>query len=151
MFIYSVENPETPDYESEVSHFTSCDPVVTDGEFAFVTLHSGTTCGNDLNVIQTYDVTDIQNPILLEQRNMISPKGLGLYNNYLFVCDDEIKIFDISPLPDNMSFVSSISVEAFDVIIQDNHLITIGEDKLSQYHLNPDDITDINLLSTIDF
>lgn len=40
MFIYSVQNPEEPQYLSEVQHFTACDPVIANATHAFVTLHT---------------------------------------------------------------------------------------------------------------
>jgi len=150
MFIFSLENPETPIQESMVQHFTACDPVVTDGEFAYVTLHSESTCGNNVNMLEVYNVTDIQNPVLLHQRNMIGPKGLGLYHEYLIVCDDELKIFDVSN-PTNMVFVTSVAIAGFDVIIQNDHLIVVGEDGLYQYSLDADDMTNITPLSTISY
>lgn len=148
MFIYSLENPEAPKKESSVEHFTSCDPVVTDGEFAYVSLHSNSNCGNNVNLLEVYNVTDIQNPVLVEQRNMASPKGLGLYNDYLILCDDEVKIFDVSD-PEKMTFAKSIDIAGFDVIIQNNHLIVVGKNSLNQYTLDPTNIENITHLSTI--
>ncbi len=150
MFIYSLENPEVPKKESSVEHFTSCDPVVTNGKYAYVSLHSNSNCGNNTNLLEIYNVTDIQNPILVEQRNMVSPKGLGLYNDYLILCDDELKIFDVSD-PEKMTFSKSIDISGFDVIIQNNHLIVVGKNSLSQYTLDPTNIENITHLSTMDY
>ena len=95
MFIYSIENPEEPQYKSDVQHFTACDPVIANSTHAFVTLHTNTICGNDTNVLEIYDVSEVLNPVLISSRNLTSPIGLGLYNDYLFVCDNEVKIFDV--------------------------------------------------------
>jgi len=73
---------------------------------------------------------------------------LGLYNNYLFVCDDVVKIFDVSD-PENSSLIHSISQNAFDVIIHNNLLILIGENGLYQYSLDENNIENIEHLSTI--
>lgn len=135
MFIYDLENPEFPKQLSSVEHFTACDPVIANDTHAFVTLHSNTNCGNDINVLEVYDVTDVTNPILLNSRNLTFPKGLGLYGNYLFVCDDEIKVFDVSN-PEESTLVTSIKKSAFDVIIRNDLLIAIGESGLYQYHLS---------------
>lgn len=148
MFIYSLSNPETPIRESSVSHFTSCDPVITDGVHAYVTLHSNSNCGNNINILEVYNVTNIQNPVLVHSRNLIHPKGLGLYNNYLIVCDDEVKIFNVTD-PENIVFETSINVQGFDVIIQDNLLIVVASDGLYQYELNPNNISDITALSEL--
>jgi len=137
MFIYSLDNPEFPQQLSRVEHFTACDPVIANETHAFVTLHSETFCGNDINVLEVYDVTDVTNPVLINTRNLSYPKGLGLYNDFLFVCDDEIKIFDVSN-PEESKLVTSIAREAFDVIIRNDLLIAIGESGLYQYSLIPD-------------
>lgn len=150
MFIYSVENPENPVQLAAVQHFTSCDPVVANATHAFVTLHSNTTCGNDLNVLEVYDTANPSNPVLIHQRNLMHPKGLGLYGNYLIVCDDEIKIFDIS-VPAEPVLVKSINKLCFDVIIRDNTLYAIGETGLYRYQLNPSDITNVVLESEVIF
>ena len=148
MFIYSVENPEIPTYLIDVQHFTACDPVVANFTHAFVTLHSDIGCGNTINVLETYDVTDVLNPVLISSRNLTRPIGMGLYQNYLFVCDDEVKIFDVSD-PENSVLVHSLNRNTFDVIIYNNLLILIGDNGLFQYSLDENDITNITELSTI--
>ena len=150
MYIYSLENPENPVQLSSVQHFTSCDPVVANATHSFVTLHSGTFCGNNLNVLQVYNTTDLNNPILVHSRNLISPKGLGLYNNYLFVCDDVIKIFNIEN-PNEPVLVNTIDKNCFDLIIRENSLFAIGENGLYRYELNPNLITDIQFKSQVNY
>ena len=148
MFIYNIDSPEEPNYVSDVQHFTACDPVVANDTHAFVTLHTNIGCGTNINVLEIYDVTDVTSPVLVSSRNLTKPIGLGLYNNYLFVCDNEVKVFDISD-PENSNLVTSIDVESFDVIINNGNLILIGENGLYQYSLDNNDITNITLLSTI--
>ena len=134
MFIYRLNDPEFPQKLSQVQHFTACDPVVANDTHAYVTLHSDTFCGNDINLLEIYDVTDVTRPILISSRNLIFPRGLGLYGDYLIVCDDEIKIFDVSN-PTESKLVNAIDRQAFDVIINGDLLITIGETGLFQYRL----------------
>lgn len=148
MFIYDVTNPEEPAYASDVQHFTACDPVVANETHAFVTLHTNIGCGTNINVLEIYDVTEVTNPIQISSRNLVRPIGLGLYGDYLFVCDDEVKVFDISN-PENSQLVTSIDVDSFDVIINNGNLVLIGENGLYQYSLDSNDITNINHLSTI--
>jgi len=151
MFIYSLENPEFPSKLSSVEHFTACDPVVANDTHAFVTLHSERFCGNDINVLEVYDITDVTNPILLNSRNLTKPKGLGLYGDFLFVCDDEIKVFDITD-PAASKLVTSIKRSAFDVIIRNDLLIAIGASGLFQYSLTYDSESGVTAteLSSID-
>ncbi|WP_430467878.1 LVIVD repeat-containing protein [Winogradskyella ouciana] len=149
MYIYNIDNPETPTYMSDVQHFTACDPVVANETHAFVTLHTNIGCGVNINVLEIYDVTEITNPVLVSSRNLTRPIGIGLYGDYLFVCDDEVKVFDVSN-PEESELVTSIDVNSFDVIINNGILVLIGENGLYQYSLDSSDITNINHLSTID-
>lgn len=148
MFIYDIANPEEPSYLSDVQHFTACDPVIANDTHAFVTLHSNIGCGTDVNLLEIYDVTDVTNPVLVSSRSLTRPIGIGLYGNYLFVCDDEVKVFDVSD-PENSQLVTSLNVSAFDVIINSGILILIGEDGLYQFSLDDSDINNIQHLSTI--
>ena len=148
MFIYNIQNPEEPAYLSDVEHFTACDPVVANATHAFVTLHSNIGCGTDTNVLEIYDVTDVTDPVLISSRNLTRPIGLGLYGDYLFVCDDEVKVFDVSD-PENSQLVTSLDVNAFDVIINNGILVLIGENGLYQFSLDDSDISNVKYLSTI--
>ena len=148
MYIYNIDNAEEPVYVSDVQHFTACDPVVANETHAFVTLHSNIGCGNTINVLEIYDVNDVTNPVLISSRNLTRPIGIGLYGDYLFVCDNEVKVFDVSD-PENSELVTSIDVNSFDVIINSGILVLIGENGLYQYSLDSNDITNINHLSTI--
>lgn len=150
MFMYSITNPEDPKLISSVSHFTACDPVVSDGTTAYVTLHSNTWCGNQTNALMIYDITNPENPVTLNARTLVQPKGLGLYGNYLIVCDDKIKIFDVSQ-PAYPSLVASIDRECHDVIVRGNELFAIGTGGVYRYSLNPDDITNITQVSSVEF
>ncbi|MBQ4822376.1 hypothetical protein [Aquimarina sp. MMG016] len=150
MFIYGLTNPEFPEKLSNVQHFTSCDPVIANETHAFVTLRGGSFCGNDLNVLQIYDVTTVTEPLLVSTRNLTSPNGIGLYGDFLVVCDDEIKVFDVSN-PLESKLVTSVNKNAFDVIISDNLMIAVGETGLYQYRLTTDGNMGVSIteLSTI--
>ncbi|NME69210.1 LVIVD repeat-containing protein [Flammeovirga aprica] len=153
MYIFSLENPEEPRNRASVQHFTACDPVVANDTLAFVTLHSNSNCGNNINQLEIYDIKDADNPVLLNTRGLIEPKGLGLYGNYLIVCDDEIKVFEIKEGQEGeVAFVTSIDKEAFDVIIQNDLLIAVGNEGVYQYTLYKNDNTFlVGHLSTINF
>lgn len=148
MYIYGIQNPEMPEYLSDVQHFTACDPVIANDQFAFVTLKGGNQCGTNLNKLEIYNVTDVVNPVLVSERNLTGPIGLGLFNDYLFVCDDEVKIFDVSD-PENSVLITAINRQVFDVIIQDDLLILIGANGLYQYRLDENNIENIQELSTL--
>jgi len=150
MFIYELNNPEFPKQLARVDHFTACDPVIANDTHAFVTLHSTAFCGNSINVLEIYDITNITQPVLVSSRNLSSPRGIGLFQNFLVVCDDEIKIFDITD-PAEAKLVNSINKRAFDVIISGDLMMAIGETGLYQYKLKSETSTTIETteLSTI--
>lgn len=148
MFIYSLENPENPTLLSEVQHFTACDPVVANSTNAFVTLHSNTFCGNNLNVLQVYDTSSLTNPTLIHSRNLLSPKGMALYGNSLFVCDDVIKVFDITN-PIEPVLLTTIDKSCNDLIIKNNNLFAIGTSGVYRYTLNPTNSNEIIFKSSV--
>jgi hypothetical protein len=150
MFIYSIQNPENPVQLSNVQHFTSCDPVVANDTHSFVTLHNNTSCGGDVNILQIYDSTDLTNPILIHQRNLTYPRGLGLYGKFLVVCDIDIKIFNIEN-PNEPVMVKSINKNCFDVIIKGNDLYAIGDAAVYRFLLHKNQITNVVLQSEILF
>jgi hypothetical protein len=151
MYIYSLENPENPVQLSQVSHFTACDPVVANATHAFVTLHSNSECGNDINVLEVYETSNPQYPTLVHRRNLSHPKGLGLYNNYLVVCDqNDLKFFDISN-PAEPVLANALPAICYDVIITGDTMFAIGEHSLYRYLLNPNDIENPVLQSQVNF
>ncbi|SOU85691.1 hypothetical protein PG913_00300 [Tenacibaculum pacificus] len=152
MFIYDITNKELPEKLAQSNHFTSCDPVVANGTNAYVTLHTNTNCQGMVNELKTYDITDIKNPILLNNRGLTQPKGLSLYgDNYLLVCDDSVKIFDISN-PKDSKYINEIPTKnAMDIIIRNNHAFIISENSIDQYELNTTNIESFTKISTFNF
>lgn len=150
MYIYSLQNPENPEYLSSAQHFTACDPVVANSTHAFVTLHSNTRCGNNINQLQVYDIANPQAPVMIHARNLVSPKGLGLYGHYLIVCDDVIKVFDITNASEPV-LATSIPAECHDVIITGNTLFAVGNHAVYNYTLNAANITQHALNSEVEF
>jgi hypothetical protein len=151
MFIYSISNPENPTKLSSVQHFTACDPVIANSTHSYVTLNSNATCGNNTNVLQVYDTRDLSNPKLIHSRTLTQPKGIGFYtSDYLLVCDDVIKIFNIQN-PAEPILVHAIDKNCFDVIVRDNTLFAIGNGGVYRYELNPSNIKDIKVISEVKF
>ena len=151
LFIYDITNPELPKQLSRSDHFRSCDPVVANDDYAFVTLHANTFCEGTVNELRTYDIEDLENPILLNTRGLTEPKGLGLFGDYLLVCDYTTKIFDVSDAS-NSIFVAEIPTsDAIDVIIRDNNAFIISSNSINQYELNASDIANFRELSSFKF
>lgn len=152
MYIYDLSNPEFPKELSRSSHFRSCDPVVANERYAYVTLHTNSTCFGTLNELQTYDISDIENPKLLNIKELTEPKGLSTFgSNYLLVCDDTVKIFDVSN-PEESKFIKEIPTRgALDIIIRNNHAFIISDESIDQYLLNIANIENFEKISTFTF
>jgi hypothetical protein len=98
MFIYDIKDPRYPNRLARVSHIRSCDPVVVQGNYAYITLNTNySSCGaSPNNVLMMYDVHDQRHPEKLQEIPLRGPQGLGVDGDLLFVCDKGLKIFDIS-------------------------------------------------------
>lgn len=144
MYIYNVKNPLLLSQSSFVSHFRSCDPVVANNKYAFVTLNSegspgGRRCWGNTNVLITYDVTDLKNVITLKTYNLTKPKGLGLLGNNLFVCDNLLRWYDASN-PSNLISKDNFAITANDIIPLEKRLILVGNDGITQLGFEKDSI-----------
>ncbi len=137
MFIYDIRNPEKPVYISQYNHVTSCDPVVVNGDYAFVTLRSGNNCNNVINELNVVSLADILNPKLVKAYPMFNPHGLGIDGNLLFICDgsDGLKVYDISDVftIDQHMIKHFENIKTFDVIPFNDVLIMTGSDGIYQY------------------
>jgi len=149
MLIYSVENPLEPKYRSFISHVWGCDPVVVENDIAYVTVHAGNMCGQNFNDLIIIDVKDVDNPKPIVTYAMTKPKGLGIDNGTLFICDEGLKIFDATdPLTLMGKRLAHYSgMEGYDVIPFNNVLMMIAEDGIYQYDYS--DLNKIKKLSKI--
>ncbi|UJH90920.1 hypothetical protein LZ575_19830 [Antarcticibacterium sp. 1MA-6-2] len=147
MFIYSIEDPSTPIYMSQIQHVQGCDPVVVAGDLAYVTLRGGNLCGQEESQLQVIDVSDKRNPLLLQTYEMESPYGLGVRDHRLFVCEGAsgLKVFDAANSPDLVLEEHFKELEAYDVIPLEDVLLLIGGGVLRQYSYKNDQV---NLMNT---
>ncbi len=151
MYVYSLQDPAYPEFISQFRHVSACDPVVVEGNYAYVTLRGGNLCGAIESQLDVIDISNIEMPELLETYTLSEPYGLGIENNILFVCDgsDGLKIYNASdPLAISDNLLAHYKdIDAFDVIPLGNVLLLIGNDGLYQYDYSS--IDDIKLLSHI--
>lgn len=142
MYIYGIENPEKPEFISEFRHGTACDPVVVDGDYAYVTLKGGNFCGSTESGLYVVDISNLENPELKVIYPMDGPNGLGIKENTLFVCDGDsgLKVYDKSDAP-NINLINAFEdIVAYDVIPMASSLLMIGERVLYQYEYEGNDI-----------
>ncbi len=150
MIICSIANPAQPVVTGTYSHVTSCDPVVVQGDIAYVTLRTGNRCTRGQNLLDVVDVSNKANPKQIKSILMTNPWGLGVDGKHLFVCDEAKKIvyFDLSD-PRNPVQIKTFPIKAMDVIPSNNVLLTTGADGITQYDYSnlP---TSLDLLSIIE-
>ncbi|MDL2230589.1 hypothetical protein LJB87_02210 [Alistipes sp. OttesenSCG-928-L06] len=157
MYIYDIASPEFPKLLSQVQHFSSCDPVVAAGNYAYVTLNSDNiTCWRGKNELQVYDISDPKSPQLVSPPiAMKSPRGLGVDEaaKILFVCDQGVKAFDLS-IPSEPEIFWDLTdvpqvkgMRGYDCIPMNGVLMVVGEDGLYQFDYTGENI---EFLSKID-
>ena len=135
MYIYNLVNPSSPEFVSDFTHWEGCDPVVVDGDYAYLTLRGGNLCGQLESVLEVIDISDKTNPTLAARYNLENPYGLGIKNDMLYVCDGTagLKLFE-RETPEDLKLVNSLKdIRAQDVIPLENSLIMIGGNTLYQY------------------
>jgi hypothetical protein len=149
MYIYDISSPATPVFVSEFQHGTACDPVVVDGDYAYVTLRGGNACGATESGLFIVDISTIEDPVLKTQYPMDGPYGLGVKDEKLFVCDGAsgLKVYDKSDVMNLIELNHFKDIQTFDVIPLENTLLMVGDGALYQYEYLNDTI---RLLSTLE-
>jgi len=151
MLVYSLSVPNTPIYLQNFWHITSCDPVVVQNDYAYITLRAGTACQNTnvnrLDIVKCSD--DYQQFDLVSSYDMTQPYGLGIDGNLLFVCDGSagLKVYDVSDKTQLRMLASFPKIQTYDVIPADGYLFMIGDDGFYLYDYS--DITNIRVLGNI--
>ncbi|MBX2845656.1 MAG: hypothetical protein KTR13_05515 [Saprospiraceae bacterium] len=154
LYIFDKADPSNPQYVSEFVHARACDPVVVQDDLAYVTLRSGNTCDGFTNQLDVIDVSEITEPQLLASHTMDSPHGLGIKDDFLYICDgySGVKVFDhtdsyainenlLAQVPDHF---------AYDIILLNNNTaIVLGLSDFYQYDVS--DPSNIQLLSSIKY
>lgn len=125
------------------------DPVIADNQYAYVTLHSGTTClgyNNQLDIVQ---LNNLSNAELVKTYNLTNPHGLSKDGNLLFICDgtDGLKIFDASNVQNLQLIKQFPGLETYDVIANNKIALVVAKDGLYQYDYS--NVNNIHLLSKI--
>ena len=135
LYIYSEsETPGKPKFTSQFSHARACDPVVVQGNYAYITLRNTGNCPGSENVLKVLDVTDLHQPQLIKDYPLTAPLGLAATENNLFICDgDKLKVFD-SADPLNIEGKSSTPLRGcMDIIHVNDSLIVTSLEGIIQY------------------
>ncbi len=151
MLIYNLNNPTQPEFTGQIEHVTACDPVVVQGDRAYLTIRTGTNCMGWLNQLEVIDISNYSSPHRIIEYGMTNPHGLGIDGNTLFVCDgnDGLKVYnaeDDVAIADNM-IAHYENITTFDVIPHNNVLIMSAEEGVYQYdYSNPESIVQLSFI-----
>lgn len=134
VYIYDLTDPANPAPMGAFTHGRSCDPVIADGKYAYVTLHAGSTCGGALNELDVLYVESLSYTSRIRTIPMTGPRGLAKDGNLLFVCDPPgVKIFDATQ-PDDPQLRTTINVgNAYDVVSLNKHLVVMSDKGVYQF------------------
>jgi len=151
MFIYNIYQPLAPVHVSTYTHVFACDPVAVEGNYAYVTLRSGTPCNNSVNQLEVIDIENLSAPSVIKTVPMSNPHGVGVENNTVYVCDrpEGLRVLDASDVTriDQAQLAVFSAINAYDVIPYGQKLIMIADDGLYQYDCR--NAQNIQLLSKI--
>lgn len=150
MLVYDISQPTTPTYVSEFWHVRSCDPVVAQDSFAYVTLRGGTNCGGTQNELHVLDISQPDAPEELHVYQLNGPYGLGIDGDLLFVCDGNagLRVYDASNPAQGLEQIAIFTdINAKDVIPHNGLLLMIGDDGFYQYRYENQKV---ELISKID-
>ncbi len=149
MYIYSISNPDQPAFIFRYAHIVSCDPVVVQGDRAYVTMRGGTQCNSGDNALEIIDIKDPYNPQLIANYRMASPHGLAVDGQILFICEGEygVRMFDIANERNIREIEHIEEYFAYDIIARSGVATVTGEDGIFQYTYGAQ--TGMDLLSKI--
>lgn len=151
MFIYDISNADQPKLTGKFGHVQSCDPVIADDQYAYVTLRSGTECQGFTNQLEVLKLNGITDPALVKIYTLTNPHGLSKDGDLLFICDgsDGLKVFNAAT-PSNIYLIKHLTgLTTYDVIAWNQKAIVSASDGLYQFdYTNPNEI---RLLSKINY
>lgn len=149
MFVYNISDVDNPSLVGQFSHVQSCDPVIADDDYAYVTLRTGSACFGNANQLDVLQLNSFTNPTLVKSYPFTNPHGLSKDGNVLFICDgsDGLKIYDAADV-NNLQLIRQFSnIETYDVIAYNHIALVVAKDGLYQYDYA--DLNNIHLISKI--
>lgn len=132
MHIFDITSKDNPFRTGSFTHARVCDPVISDGKNAFVTLRGGTQCAGFINQLDVVDISDLSKPKLLKLYPMKNPHGLSKEGDVLIICDgaDGVKFFNAADVNNIKQLAHVKGMNAFDVIALGKIAMVSAEDAL---------------------
>jgi len=118
MHIFDISSKDNPVKTGSFTHARVCDPVISDGKNAFVTLRNGTKCAGFINQLDVVDISDLSKPKLLKSYPLTNPHGLSKEGDILIICEgaDGVKFFNAADVNNIRQLAHVKGMNAFDVI-----------------------------------
>ena len=148
VYIYDNTDPLFPTFLSQFTHARSCDPVVVQGHYAYVTLRGNSSCRGGQNQLDILDITNVAKPVLTRTYPMQEPFGLGISDDTLFICDGRagLKVFDVKDKSAIAIKETYSDVNCYDLIPNNGVLVVSADVGLLQFDYRG---TELVLLSEI--
>lgn len=140
--IYDISTRTAPQHLSTYQHIVSCDPVVADAFYAYSTLSTGRpNCMRGANLLDIIDISDLTHPNRVFSVPLSNPGGLGLLgNNRLVVCDNGIKLLDITN-PRQPVLLQTVTTERpFDIIPFKERFVAVVPGGLTNFAVQNDSL-----------
>jgi len=117
MFVFDITNPASPQKITDFRDIRSCDPDVAENGFAYITLNTASQrCWNGTNELQIVDINNLNSPQTVKTMSMNAPLGLDIHNDTLFVCDQGIRVINVTNKKNPVEISRINGILALDVI-----------------------------------
>jgi hypothetical protein len=150
MYMYNVQaSPSNPSLVGEFTHVRGCDPVISDGDYAYVTINDSTACLGFNDELQIINIKDLGNSYMVKSYDLVHPVGLSKDGNNLFICDgrDGLKIYNASDV-NNLQLIKQLKdANMYDVVTANGLAIVVANNGLYEYDYS--DLNNIHLISKL--
>jgi hypothetical protein len=141
MYIFDNSRPEAPVLLSVFEHARACDPVVVNGNTAYVTLRNGNECNGFINQLDVVDIENVLKPRLIKSYPMENPHGLSVYDDRVYLAEGVhgFKVLDVAN-PEKINTITQVKENhSYDMIsLSKEVLFMIGDDGFYLYDVKDD-------------
>ncbi len=124
---------------SSYQHITACDPVVGVDGIAYSTLRSSGCRFNNQEVLDVIDYSDVFDPKLIHSYPTVSPLGLAVNKDFLFVCENGgMTVYDRSNPRDlnRLDFINIPNDIPIDLIVNGSQIIIRSQEGIYNASVN---------------
>ncbi len=136
MYIYDISQPADPKLLSSYDHIRACDPVVVEGNYAYITLRGTNACRTgSSDLLEIVDISNLSSPKRVVSYPLENPYGLAINYPTLYVGrgGKGLQVIDVTDPVNPKIQRTYAEVNALDLIPLNKTLLVIGTDGLYQY------------------